>query len=172
MQLEFPGDQTYFRLAYTPTFIVYWTRDDVLDLNQHAMLNIQQNFTPRDNIGLEDLFIRKEDPEDIRPAAAPTQRNADYNRNHLTLAYTHNLTRKYIIFLKYRNERDEYDKESGLAGLDYWSNNGEAHFRYQQSPSNKLECYYRYRVNDYDTLIQIISLTCWRWKWSIGWEKI
>jgi len=151
LRIETLDDQTYLEVAYTPTFIFYYPADDQFDLNQHGNLNFRHNLSPRDIVGLEEIFIGKQDPEDIRPVSEPTQRNADYIRNHLTLVYRHDLSRKYALIGKYRNERDDYSRSSGLEGLDFWSNNGEIFFRAKVGPLCHLECFYRYRHTDYDT---------------------
>jgi hypothetical protein len=148
--LDFPGKQTRLFLEYTPTFIFYYRRDDELDINHDAVVKFSHYFTPRYWVHLNDIFLRKEDPQDIRRPVIPQERDADYNFNLAEFIFGNQLTKKIIWGIEYNNERFDYDKSVMRKYFNRTSNVGEATFRYELNPALRLNGSYRYRNTDYD----------------------
>ncbi len=106
-------------------------------------------FTPRYWVHLNDIFLRKEDPQDIPRPVIPQERNADYNFNRAEFIFGNQLTKKIIWGIEYNNERFDYDKSVMRKYFNRTSNVGEATFRYELNPALRLNGSYSYRNTDY-----------------------
>lgn len=150
IKFRFPWDQTFLAVSYTPSFILYYNRDDKLDLNHDAQVDLRHEFGPRLTVGVKDDLLRKEDPEDIRPNVGVFQENADYWKNDAVLNLSYNLTRRIYLLLGYTNTWIKYDKKIMADSFDRLSHDGEAGVSYQPNPYDSLDLTYRYRYTDYD----------------------
>jgi len=148
--LDLPGEQTSLLIEYTPVFCFYYRRGDELDIDHDAAVKFSHYFTPRYWIHINDLFLRKEMPQDIRRPVIPQEREADYNFNLLELAFGNQLTRRLSWGLAYDLERYDYDRPAVKRLFDRTNNAGEATFRCEIDPRLRLSGSYILRFSDYD----------------------
>ncbi|HOO77182.1 MAG TPA: outer membrane beta-barrel protein [bacterium] len=150
LALDFPGRQTSCFVEYTPAFIYYYTGADRLDVDQDAAVKFSHFFTPRYWVHLNDIFLRKETPQDIRRPVVPQERNADYNFNLVEARFGNQLTKQITWGLEYDNEWFYYDTSIMRRFFNRVSNVGEATFRYELNPSLRLSGSYSLRFSDYE----------------------
>jgi len=150
LTLNFPGERTSLLLDYTPAFVYYFRRNDELDIDQDASLKFTHQFTSRYWIYINDIFLRKETPQDIRRPDIPQQRTADYNFNLAEFVFGNQLTEKFSWMAKYNNERFNYDRSVMKRVFNRTGNIGEGGFRYEFNDALRLNGSYIYRHEDYD----------------------
>lgn len=150
LALDFSGERTSLLLNYRPTLTYYYEGEDDLDTDHTAGLKFYHSFSPRYWVRIDNLFLRKETPQDIRRPAIPQERNADYNFNLVHSAVGSQATEKIVWQVEYANWRFNYDESMMKRYFNRTSNVGEAGSRYQFNPNLRLNCSYIYRHTDYD----------------------
>lgn len=150
LTLNFPGKRTSLLLDYTPAFVLYYRRDDELDVDQDASLKFTHHFTPRYWIHINNIFLRKETPQDIRRPDIPRQRNAAYNFNLAQFVLANQLTEQWLWKVEYNNERYNYDQSIMKRLFNRTGNIGEGRFQYKLNHDLRLKGSYVYRNTGYD----------------------